>query len=117
MEKLTLPKEVAEKFVDLYEMSDEEAFDYLKRENNEKKLLDYDRECLLYALISMNIILADYCWYNSLKDFEKELRPDFNEKWLVDLEDKYYNTKEKFLNCFSNIRFASEFGLEIIDEG
>jgi hypothetical protein len=114
MKKLALPKEVAEKFIEGYEMGDYEAFDYLRRENNEKGILDYDRECLLYALISMNTILNDYCWENIIKDFDKDLRPDFNEKWVLDLENKYSNSKETFINSFSNITFG-DFGIEYVE--
>jgi len=122
MEKIVLPKEVAQKFCEKYNCGDWSALEYLRAENtwsalkylraenNNGKLLDWETECLLYAVCSMNTILNDYSWSNSLDSYDSEVRPAFSESWINDLENKYIESRNKLINRFSNIGFNEESG-------
>ena len=117
MEKIVLPNEVAQDFCVFYNSGDLEGLCVLKEANLKKCFLDWDTECLLEAVISMNNILNDYFWVNSLNDFNEETRPTFDSNWLSDLEDRYFNSKQKLIARFSNIGFNEDSGELEIKEG
>lgn len=117
MEKIVLPKEVAQKFCENYNGGDWSALEYLRAENNENKLLDWETECLLYAVCSMNTILNDYFWERSLDSYDSEVRPTFSESWINDLEIKYFESRKKLISRFSNIGYNEESGELEIKEG
>ncbi len=110
MEKIVLSKEVAQNFCVFYNSGDLEGLCVLKEENLKKCFLDWDTECLLETVISMNNILNDYFWVNSLNDFNEEARPNFDVEWLNDLEDKYFDSKRKLIARFSNIGWNENTG-------
>ncbi len=110
MEKIVLSKEVAQNFCVFYNSGDLEGLCVLKEANLKKCFLDWDTECLLETVISMNNILNDYFWVNSLNDFNEEARPNFDVEWLNDLEDKYFDSKRKLIARFSNIGWNENTG-------
>lgn len=110
MEKIELEENVAKEFCENYNGGDLGGLCVLKKANSKKCFLDWDTECLLDTIISMNSILSDYFWLDSLNDFNEEARPDFDVNWLSDLEDKYFNSKQKLIARFSNIGYDEKTG-------
>lgn len=110
MEKIKLEEKVAKEFCENYNGGDWSALSYLMEENNKNNLLDWETECLLYTVCSMNTILNDYAWEHSLDSFNKEATPNFDVEWLNDLEDKYFDSKQKLIARFSNIGWNENTG-------
>lgn len=110
MKKIKLEENVAKEFCENYNGGDLGGLEVLKTANLKKNFLDWDTECLLYTVISMNSILNDYFWVNSLDSFDKEARPNFDSNWLMDLEDRYFNSKRTLVARFSNIGYNEKSG-------
>ena len=110
MEKIKLEENVAKEFCENYNGGDWSALSYLMEENNKNHLLDWETECLLYTVCSMNTILNDYAWEHSLDSFNEEATPNFDVEWLNDLEDKYFDSKRKLIARFSNIGWNENTG-------
>jgi hypothetical protein len=117
VKKIRLEKSVAEQFCEKYNNGDMSGLEALREANLEKCFLDPKTEDLLYATISMNVILNDYWWFNSIDETEEEVKPSFDNSFLRDLEDRYFKSKETLINRFSNIKFNEKTGeLEIRKE-
>ena len=110
-----MPNDVAVNFCDKMSCGDYMALEFLKDSNKTKRFLDWDTECLLYFLISLNTILEDYFWLNSIELIDDEVRPPINNNWLTNLEDVYNKSKIKLINRFSNIKFNNNGELEICE--
>lgn len=110
MEKIKLEENIAKEFCENYNGGDLGGLSVLKTANLKKCFLDWDTECLLDTVISMNNILNDYFWANSLDYFNEEARPNFDVNWLIDLEDRYFDSKRKLIARFSNIGYNEKSG-------